>query len=692
MIKLSLANKQNTLSKLILLVSIFLIGIISLIVLHLFFLNLLENLDNKTKNQEAKIQIGEYIVNDLYKIRSDFYEIATTATNKRSRDLISNRLKQRVETIKTALDILENGGELKRVIRLNIVGHNNTIRTVKYIKENKSIVSLESIDLRPKLEELINMTNQLKLLLNEAELYRSLENHKEFEKLTKKIKRFYKLTPAFFIRITENTRRLQYEGEITLKKLQNQIKYEKKQYQKLELILIASIIFIVLILTYFIVKQINKNAKTLFDLNTQLEKKMQELKMQEAATRGILDGQPNIVVVSNGEEMIDANSALVDFFNGYNSFDDFKNEHACICDFFQDVEKEDFILDIDYDGLMWYEYILQNPNKLHKVAMKNLSGLHYFSIVAKKKILNDKNFIIIISLNEISKEIKVQEQLAKLNDNLENIVDSKTKQLQELNETLEKKVQEELEKNRAKDKKMIQQSRFAALGEMIGNIAHQWRQPLSAISSTASSMQLQMQLGINKKEDIEKSYESIITYVEFLTQTIEDFRNFFKEDKEKIKFDIQKILNNSLNITAASYKDKNIDVVTNFKEEKNISFGFPNELSQVFLNILSNAKDAFTNKKIKNPQVNINIFKKGSYNIIEIIDNAGGIDIKNIEKVFDPYFTTKHQTQGTGIGLYMSKEIIQKHMNGLLSVENRIINNSNTTYKGACFTISLPKL
>ncbi|AXX88193.1 signal transduction sensor histidine kinase [Malaciobacter marinus] len=692
MIKLSLANKQNTLSKLILLVSIFLIGIISLIVLHFFFLNLLENLDDKTKNQEAKIQIGEYIVNDLYKIRSDFYEIATTTTNKRSRELILNRLKQRVKTIKNALDILENGGELKRVLRLNIVGHNNTIKKINYIKENKSIVSLESIDLRPKLEQLINMTNQLKLLLNKAELYRSSKNHKEFEKLTKKITRFYKLTPAFFIRITENTRRLQYEGEITLQKLQNQIKKEKMQYQKLELILIASIIFIVLILTYFIVKQINKNAKTLFDLNTQLEKKMQELKMQEAATRGILDGQPNIVVVSNGEEMLDANSALVDFFNGYNTFDDFKDEHACICDFFQDINRKDFILDIDYDGLMWYEYILQNPNKLHKVAMKNLNGLHYFSIVAKKKLLNDKNFIIIISLNDISKEIKVQEQLAKLNDNLENIVDSKTKQLQDLNETLEKKVQEELEKNRAKDKKMIQQSRFAALGEMIGNIAHQWRQPLSAISSTASSMQLQMELGINQKEDIEKSYESIITYVEFLTQTIEDFRNFFKEDKEKSEFDIQKILKNSLSITAASYKDRNIDVLTNFKEDINITFGFPNELSQVFLNILSNAKDAFTNNKIKTPQVTINIFEKDAYNIIEIIDNAGGIDIKNIEKIFDPYFTTKHQTQGTGIGLYMSKEIIQKHMNGLLNVENRIITVNNTTYKGACFTILLPKL
>lgn len=239
---------------------------------------------------------------------------------------------------------------------------------------------------------------------------------------------------------------------------------------------------------------------------------------------------------------------------------------------------------------------------------------------------------------------------------------------------------------------MIQQSRFAALGEMIGNIAHQWRQPLSAISSTASSMQLQMQLGITQNDDIEKSYESIISYVEFLTQTIEDFRNFFKEDKEKLKFDIQEILKNSLSITSASYKDKNIQVFTNFKEEKNISFGFPNELSQVFLNILNNAKDAITNSKIKHPKVTINIFENKNFNIIEIIDNAGGIEKSNIEKIFDPYFTTKHQSQGTGIGLYMSKEIIEKHMNGLLSVENRIITEEMHDYKGACFIISLPKI
>lgn len=330
----------------------------------------MDKLDNKTKNQEAKIQIGEYIVNDLYKIRSDFYELATTATNKKGRDLISKRLEQRVATIKNALDVLENGGELNRVIRLNIVGHHKTKRTIKYIKQNKDIVSLEAIDLRPKLVQLLKMTDKLKILLDKTSEYRRSNNHKEFAKLTREITRYYKTTPAFFIRITENTRRLLYEGEITLQKIQDQIEEEKKQYQNLELILVATIILTVLILTYFIAKQINRNAKNLLHLNIELEEKMQELKIQESATRGILDGQPNIVVVSNGEEMIDANSALVEFFDGYNSFDDFKKEHACICDFFQDINNENFILDIDYNGLNWYEYIINNPQKLHKVAMK----------------------------------------------------------------------------------------------------------------------------------------------------------------------------------------------------------------------------------------------------------------------------------------------------------------------------------
>jgi signal transduction histidine kinase len=230
------------------------------------------------------------------------------------------------------------------------------------------------------------------------------------------------------------------------------------------------------------------------------------------------------------------------------------------------------------------------------------------------------------------------------------------------------------------------------MGEMIGNIAHQWRQPLSAISSTSSSMQLQMQLGVATDEDIERSYVDIMEYVQFLTQTIEDFRGFFKEDKEEIDFILNDVLDKSISITGAAYKDNNIMLNKNFSSEKLKCFGFPNELSQVFLNVLNNAKDALLEQKLKNKKVYLKTITEGENNVVYIQDNAGGIPKAAIDKVFDPYFTTKHQTQGTGIGLYMSKEIVEKHMKGSISVKNQDIEVDGERYIGACFRIALPKV
>ena len=404
---------STTLSKLIFLLFTFLLGIFSLISLHLFFIDLVVDLDNKTKNLKAKIEIGEFIANDLYKIRSDFYELATSATNKRSRNLVKLKLYKRIEEIKTSLYILENGGFLKRTIRLNITGHHSTEKTLQYIKDNENI-SLEVIDISPKLNELKNMVEKLLVLLEEQEKHKKMKNTDSYMESNKTIRRFYKSTPSFFIRITENTNRLLYEGGEELAGLELKIHGEKEQYEQLELLLIAGIIFFVLILGYIIARQIDLNAK--------------KLERQQASTRGVLDGQPNIVVVSNGKEMIDANTTLIDFFDDYNSFADFKDKHLCICDFFIDIDNPEYIIEKDYDGLMWFEYILANPELLHKVAMYNNKVLTYFSITAKKKVLDKNTFIVIISLNDISKEIIAQRELKRLNDNLEEIVDNKTKQ------------------------------------------------------------------------------------------------------------------------------------------------------------------------------------------------------------------------------------------------------------------------
>jgi signal transduction histidine kinase len=691
MIKLT---QLNTYRKLILLISIFLVGFISLFSLNQLFTKLISELDQQSRNLEAKLTIGEFLAYDVLKIRSLFNELATTTTSQRSREILIEEIDKTIVRINESLIVLEKGGILKRKIALNIVGHLSTTEVIEYRHEAGEHFSLEVIDIRPKLVDIKTMIKELEELLSKRDEARKLKDNKAFMDNSRELRRYYKSMPAFFNRLSENIRRLLYEGGIELSKLEDAIAADKHKYLQMKLILIFSIVAVVLSLGYIIIKRVNQDSEKLHDLNIKLNKNLAKVEKQEKSIRAILDGQQNIIIVSNGVSMIDANKQLFKFFD-YNNFEEFKAEHDCICDFFEtNIPNDDYIVNKDYNGLNWAEYILANPHRNFKIIMKKGDKNYHFSILVTETLLSqvDNESVVIITLNDITNEINAQVKLKALNDNLGLIVNNKTKELQELNENLEEKVKIESAKVREKDKQMMQQARFAAMGEMIGNIAHQWRQPLSAINSTSSSMKLQLQLGIATDEEVNESYEKIMNYVDFLNQTIEDFRGFFMEDKEIIEFDMSETIEKSLTITSAVYKDNDINLLFS-KEADNLRCkGLPSELSQVFLNILNNAKDALISNKVEKKFVKITYAKEAGENVIYIHDNAGGIPENIIEKIFDPYFTTKHQAQGTGIGLYMSKDIVEKHLGGALNVSNKAIIVEGKEYTGACFRIALPKV
>ncbi|NQY22359.1 MAG: HAMP domain-containing histidine kinase [Campylobacteraceae bacterium] len=233
---------------------------------------------------------------------------------------------------------------------------------------------------------------------------------------------------------------------------------------------------------------------------------------------------------------------------------------------------------------------------------------------------------------------------------------------------------------------MSQQAKMAAMGEMIGNIAHQWRQPLSSITTAASGLKLQKEYNLLTDEILLNSLDNICESAQYLSKTIDDFRDFYNTNKNLVDFSIKETIFKSLKLVKAGLKNKNIQIITEVEE---ITFkGLQNEFIQVFLNIINNAKDELSKLPDDAKRyIFINVYKKDNKIYIKIKDNAKGIRKKIIARIFEPYFTTKHQSQGTGIGLYMSLEIVEKHMKGTLSVKNEEYIYEGISYKGAEFSI-----
>jgi len=263
-------------------------------------------------------------------------------------------------------------------------------------------------------------------------------------------------------------------------------------------------------------------------------------------------------------------------------------------------------------------------------------------------------------------------------------------QLENINKTLEIKVQEAITQTQIKEKMLQQQSRLAQMGEMINMIAHQWRQPLGAISSSVIAIQSKLSIGkfdLSVQSDrekfllfLDKKHKNIHSYVQNLSETIDDFRNFFKHDKQKESISLCTPINRALKIVEQSILSKGIQISCNFKSNDKIMI-YQNEIMQVILNILKNSEDTFTENNTLNPQIHIETSYNNSKYTISISDNGGGIPKNILGQIFDPYFSTKDKKNGTGIGLYMSKIMIEEHHKGYLNVLN--------TEDGACFEIEL---
>lgn len=274
------------------------------------------------------------------------------------------------------------------------------------------------------------------------------------------------------------------------------------------------------------------------------------------------------------------------------------------------------------------------------------------------------------SFNHMINALKVSDaQLRGSNDLLEQRVKERTEALNQLNLELDERVKTEVQKRTEQEQILIHQSRFAAMGEMIGNIAHQWRQPLNALGLLLQNIENAYEMDMLDEAYITRTVEKGNRLTKTMSQTIDDFRNFFKPNKESEVFSVASSFMMTMDMVRSSLENNMIEITEDVDTSICIN-GFPSEFSQVLLNLFNNAKDALVSNRKEGRRLSIRLFVKSDKVHIEIEDNAGGVPEAIIEKIFDPYFTTKEEGKGTGIGLYMSKTIIENNMKGRLLVRN----------------------
>lgn len=372
---------------------------------------------------------------------------------------------------------------------------------------------------------------------------------------------------------------------------------------------------------------------------------LKKIKHQENKKQSILDSQLSIIVITNGKEIIDANKKLFEFFKDVSNLKEFKEKYICICKAFIDMKDENYIFEKDYNGKNWAEYVLENDKKNFRVAMKNEnSEIRHFSLKTSK--IASENFII-----------------ATLSDITQDLV--------------------KIEEDKEKDRFLYQQSKIAAIADTLKNVAHQWRQPLSVISTIASGLKLQKEL--NNLDDFmfNNSCDAIINNTQKLSNTIENFTNFFPKEDLITNFSFVEALKDTINFFDSIFEKNSIKCQFTYDTDMVVNCN-RNDFSQAILNILDNSVYALIQNKKEEERF---IFIDFSNKVLQIKDNAEGINEEDLQKVLEPYFTTKHQSFGVGLGLYIVQEFFVNNLKSKIDIKNVEFEYKNINYKGTNFII-----
>jgi signal transduction histidine kinase len=352
----------------------------------------------------------------------------------------------------------------------------------------------------------------------------------------------------------------------------------------------------------------------------------------------ILDSQRSFIIITDGEDIKATNKSFLKFF-GFEDIYAFKEKYDCICERFEYEDGMNYIQQ-DMDGMSWFEYVLAHQHDENLVKIIDKDGkehIFYIEFNSANK-LNAEDYI--ITFLDITKVKKIEQQL-------------------------------------------IQSEKMASLGNMIGNIAHQWRQPLSVISTSASGVKMKNEFNALTSEEINSFMDRIVDNTQYLSQTIDTFRNFIRADSEVTDVNIKHELNEIIVLVSATLQNNFIKLDTNIIIDdtliKTMKSGI---LIQVLTNIINNAKDVLLEKNSENPFVKLEAMIENKSIIISIEDNGGGVPEEIGKQIFDPYFTTKHESVGTGLGLYMSHKMVTESMGGKLYFKN--------TNLGAKFYVEIP--